>query len=73
MSKSAGRSECPKPGSDGEREAILQALQQSGFNMTRTAQLLGVARATLYRMLERNRIELTQYYSVQPQAPDGVP
>ncbi|MBV8736340.1 MAG: sigma-54-dependent Fis family transcriptional regulator [Alphaproteobacteria bacterium] len=63
----------PKPGSDGEREAILQALQQSGFNMTRTAQLLGVARATLYRMLERNRIELTQYYSVQPQAPDGVP
>ncbi len=62
----------PKPGSDGEREAILQALQQSGFNMTRTAQLLGVARATLYRMLERNRIELTQHYSVQPQAPDSV-
>ena len=60
----------PKPGSDGEREAILQALQQSGFNMTRTAQLLGVARATLYRMLERNRIELTQHCLVQPQAPE---
>jgi transcriptional regulator with PAS, ATPase and Fis domain len=60
----------PKPGSNGEREAILQALQQSGFNMTRTAQLLGVARATLYRMLERNRIELTQHCLVQPQAPD---
>ena len=60
----------PKPGSDGEREAILQALQQSGFNMTRTAQLLGVARATLYRMLERNQIELTQHCLVQPQAPE---
>jgi DNA-binding NtrC family response regulator len=60
----------PKPSSDGERGAILQALQQSGFNMTRTAQLLGVARATLYRMLERNRIELTQHCLVQPQAPE---
>jgi DNA-binding NtrC family response regulator len=58
----------PKPGSDGEREAILQALRDSGFNMTRTAQLLGVARATLYRMLQRNRIELAQHYLVQPAA-----
>jgi DNA-binding NtrC family response regulator len=57
----------PKPGSDGEREAILQALQESNFNMTRAAQLLGVARATLYRMLERNRIELGQHYLVQPE------
>ena len=61
----------PKPGSDGEREAILQALQESNFNMTRAAQLLGVARATLYRMLERNRIELGQHYLVQPQEPEG--
>jgi DNA-binding NtrC family response regulator len=60
----------PKPGSDGEREAILQALQDSNFNMTRAAQLLGVARATLYRMLERNRIELGQHYLVQPTAPE---
>ncbi len=55
-----------KPGSEAEREAILQALQESSFNMTRTAQLLGVARATLYRMLQRNRIELGQHYLVQP-------
>ncbi len=60
----------PKPGSDGEREAILQALQESGFNMTRTAQLLGVARATLYRMLQRNRIELGQHYLVQAPEPE---
>jgi DNA-binding NtrC family response regulator len=56
----------PKPGSDGEREAILRALQESAFNMTRTAQRLGVGRATLYRMLRRNRIELAQHYLVQP-------
>jgi DNA-binding NtrC family response regulator len=56
----------PKPGTDAEREAILQALQESGFNMTRTAQLLGVARATLYRMLQRNRIEVGQHYLLQP-------
>jgi DNA-binding NtrC family response regulator len=61
----------PKPGSDGEREAILQALQESAFNMTRAAQLLGVARATLYRMLQRNRIELGQHYWVQPQEPEA--
>ena len=60
----------PKPGSDGERDAILQALQESGFNMTRAAQLLGVARATLYRMLQRNRIELGQHYLVQPTEPE---
>ena len=61
----------PKPGSDAEREAILQALQESAFNMTRTAQLLGVARATLYRMLQRNRIELAQHYLVQPREPEN--
>jgi DNA-binding NtrC family response regulator len=61
----------PKPGSAGERDAILQAMQQSGFNMTRAAQLLGVARATLYRMLARNRIELRQHCLVQPQQPEA--
>jgi DNA-binding NtrC family response regulator len=56
----------PKPASDGERDAILHALHESRFNITRAAQLLGVARATLYRMLQRNRIELGQHYLVQP-------
>ena len=63
----------PKPGSEDERGAILQALQDSGFNMTRTAQLLGVARATLYRMLRRNRIELGQHYLLQPGEPESEP
>ena len=48
----------PEPGSETERETILQALQEHRFNMTRTARGLGVSRATLYRMLQRNRIEL---------------
>lgn len=61
----------PKPGSTAEREAILQAVQESGFNMTRAAQLLGVARATLYRMLQRNRIELAQHYHVHGSEPEA--
>ncbi|HEY3909909.1 MAG TPA: sigma-54 dependent transcriptional regulator [Stellaceae bacterium] len=61
----------PKPGSAGERDAILRALQDSRFNITRAAQLLGVARATLYRMLQRNGIELAQHYLVQPTEPEA--
>jgi transcriptional regulator with PAS, ATPase and Fis domain len=55
----------PERGSDAERDAILQALQQSRFNMTRAAHALGVSRATLYRMLQRNRIELAQQFLVR--------
>ena len=55
--RSAARSE---RSSDAEREAVLEALQETRFNMTRTARVLGVSRATLYRMLLRNRIELAQ-------------
>jgi DNA-binding NtrC family response regulator len=61
----------PKPGSTAERDAILQAVQESGFNMTRAAQLLGVARATLYRMLQRNGIELAQHYHVHSSEPEA--
>jgi DNA-binding NtrC family response regulator len=55
----------PEPGSETERETILQALQENRFNMTRTARGLGVSRATLYRMLQRNRIELAQQLLVR--------
>jgi DNA-binding NtrC family response regulator len=52
-------------GSTAERQAVLQALQQSRFNMTRAAGALGVSRATLYRMLQRNQIELAQQFLVR--------
>jgi DNA-binding NtrC family response regulator len=64
----------PERGSAAERGAILQALQDSRFNMTRAAHLLGVSRATLYRMLERNQIELAQQFLVrgaEPAAPES--
>jgi DNA-binding NtrC family response regulator len=51
--------------SDAEREAVLEALQENRFNMTHTARALGVSRATLYRMLLRNHIELAQQYLVR--------
>ncbi len=52
-------------GSTAERDAILQALQDNRFNITRSADALGVSRATLYRMLQRNRIELAPQYLVR--------
>jgi transcriptional regulator with PAS, ATPase and Fis domain len=55
----------PEPGSETERESILRALQEHRFNMTSTARGLGVSRATLYRMLQRNRIELAQQFLVR--------
>src|SRR5438270_5423826 len=64
----------PEPGSEAERDRILQALQENRFNMTRAARTLGVSRATLYRMLQRNGIELAQQLLVrdaQPGAPDA--
>ena len=54
----------PARGSGAERDAILHAIEECRFNMTRTARSLGVSRATLYRMLQRNRIELAQEYRV---------
>jgi DNA-binding NtrC family response regulator len=55
----------PQRGSDGERQEILQALQDNHFNMTRAARALGVSRATLYRMLERNGIELAPQFRIR--------
>jgi DNA-binding NtrC family response regulator len=40
-------------------------LQENRFNMTHTARGLGVSRATLYRMLQRNSIELAQQFLVR--------
>jgi two-component system NtrC family response regulator len=39
-----------------ESEAIRQALAISGYNISRTAELLGITRPTLYDLLEKNDI-----------------
>lgn len=40
-----------------ERGAIIQALQNTGFNMSRASRLLGVTRPTLYNLTDKYRIE----------------
>ena len=50
----------PRPGSDAERVALLEALARSQENVTLTAQELGVSRVTLYRMLRRHSINLSR-------------
>jgi len=40
-----------------EREYLLQALEETGGNVSRTAKLAGVNRRTIYKMLKRLRIE----------------
>lgn len=42
---------------DAERVALLDALRQQRWHMTRTAKLLGVSRNTLYRKLRKHGIE----------------
>jgi two-component system NtrC family response regulator len=43
-----------------ESEAIRQALALSGNNISRTAELLGVTRPTLYDLLQKNSIEVLE-------------
>jgi two-component system NtrC family response regulator len=43
-----------------EKEAITQALAITGFNMSRTAELLGITRPTLYDLLEKNDIAVPE-------------
>jgi two-component system NtrC family response regulator len=43
-----------------EREAIRQALALTGWNLTRTAELLGITRPTLYDLLEKNEIAVPE-------------
>ncbi|MDX1817440.1 PEP-CTERM-box response regulator transcription factor [Marinobacter koreensis] len=42
-----------------ERQAILQALQSSSFNMAQAARLLGVTRPTLYNLTDKYKISTT--------------
>jgi two-component system NtrC family response regulator len=43
-----------------EREAIRQALAVARWNLSRTAELLGITRPTLYDLLEKNDIEVPE-------------
>ena len=43
-----------------ESEAIRQALALSGGNISRTAELLGITRPTLYDLLEKNSINVPE-------------
>ncbi|HEX5325251.1 MAG TPA: helix-turn-helix domain-containing protein, partial [Acetobacteraceae bacterium] len=48
----------PEPGSAGELSLLLETLKRVRFNITRAARELQVSRVTLYRMLQRNGLEL---------------
>jgi transcriptional regulator with PAS, ATPase and Fis domain len=50
----------PRPGSEEERTALLDALHRTQENVSLTAQELGVSRVTLYRMLRRHAISLSR-------------
>jgi two-component system, NtrC family, response regulator len=43
-----------------ERDAIRQALAVAGGNLSRTAELLGITRPTLYDLLEKNQIAVPE-------------
>lgn len=44
-----------------EREELLDAIQRSGGNISRTAQRLGRSRSAVYRLIEKYRIPLSQH------------
>ncbi len=44
-----------------EREELLDAIQRSGGNISRTAQRLGRSRSAVYRLIEKHRIPLSQH------------
>jgi len=63
----------PKPGSPEERATLLATLDQTGENITSTADALSVSRVTLYRMLRRHDIVLKRGLAQPPIARRNVP
>ncbi|MDR2112363.1 MAG: sigma 54-interacting transcriptional regulator [Candidatus Accumulibacter sp.] len=62
----------PAPAPDSSQEArIVSALQETGCNMTKTAEALGISRPTLYRKLKHFDIKLTS--TVVKSATPGAP
>ena len=53
-----------------ERELIARALQESGWQKTKAAALLGITRATLYAKVKQHNIQRGTYI---PKAPDDRP
>jgi transcriptional regulator with PAS, ATPase and Fis domain len=56
----------PLPSSKEEEAALLAALLITEENITLTARELGVSRVTLYRMLQRHKIELNRGMKARP-------
>ncbi len=52
-------STCPIPVTMSEPEKLTQALKETGWNVTRTAELLSWSRATVYRKLAKYQLERT--------------
>ncbi len=51
------------PGQGGQRDELLQALQDHNWNISLTARSLGLARATLYRRMKRHGISVARHLS----------
>ena len=51
-----------------ERELIARALQETKWQKTKAAELLGISRATLYSKVRQHSIENTQDESETPEA-----
>ena len=63
---SLGTPAMPATRADGppdDREALLRALEENRWNVSRAARHLGVARATLYRRMKRFGISVTRHLS----------
>jgi transcriptional regulator of acetoin/glycerol metabolism len=56
MAPAAASAACANPLQAAERAALLSMIENCRGNMTRTAELLGMSRTTLYRKLKRHEI-----------------
>lgn len=53
---------------EAERQALLAALQQSGWSAGKAAQLLGISRATFYRLVGRHGVSVDETGTFEPLA-----
>ena len=49
----------PVPGSDGQRQALLEALRQANGNQSEAARILGVSRVTVWKRIKKYGIRLS--------------